>query len=726
MADTDKNLIASLRRDCGANLSPITAIAAVSRGLHDAESLRQFCGAGLDALTSPHDLPDVDSAVDRIRLAIQQSEKLRVFGDYDCDGITATALLVSVLSDLGADVDYRIPVRLTDGYGLDIAAVEQAAADGVNLLITADCGVTACEETDLAFQKGIDVIITDHHEPGAHLPGASAVVNPKRKDSNYPFVDLAGVGVCYQLCRALTGQPLRPFLDLVALGTVADVVPLLGENRILVREGIKALRKGGRPGLVALAQQAGTDIATINAEDLAFRVAPRVNAPGRLDDAAPLVALMLTRDGKRAAKMARRCEEANSQRKRITERVLAEAQVRVESTRDDRGAAIVLWDDHWHPGVLGLVASRLCEQYRRPTILLTRDAAGAGILKGSGRSIAGFSLFSALRRCSEHLEQFGGHDYAAGMSVTRESVAAFARAINEVASEGLAPENVIRTVDIDAEVPLKVLDRESVEQLEELGPFGAGNPRPRFLARDVQVQDWRQLGEDHVSLMLKRRGLRVIGFRKAHEWRAARSPRSIDIVFSPVINRWKRKTNVQLVLEDFRPSGDEGGELRQAFRRRWLFLRRTYPPDEELRVIYRRLRTYMTRDAVDPAAGEIAAAADGPGGLFEASEEAIDCILKRNHGLDERSLYCALEVFSELGLMSSLSQGGRRVWVLMPDPSGALELEASDTYRRGRSALQEVEDVVTSPAADPGAIARALYGFYPATAGGEQRERDER
>ncbi len=696
-------------------MSPLTAAVLAARGIQDTEEAREFLRDDFSRLTDPLCLPDAASAVERIRAAAQGGENIRIFGDYDCDGITATAVMLAALRDLGATVDYRLPVRLRDGYDLNTDAVQEAAADQVSLLITVDCGITAGDEVGLARERGIDVVIIDHHQPHGALPAAEAVVNPRREDSEYPFTELSGVGVCYQLARAVTGDELKEELDLVAIGTIADVVPLVGENRILARFGLHRLRRSQRPFLHALAKLAGVELPRACGDDIAYRLAPRMNAPGRLDDASCVVKALSTDSHREAGCVARWCDEINGRRRALTEYALAEARLQVETGSGAGGAGIVVCADDWHAGVVGLVATRLIEEYRRPAVVLTTEADAPHLLKGSGRGIEGFSLLDVLHSCEEHLHGYGGHAAAAGVTVRKEQLEDFRTAFDRATRESLELQQIIPVVQADAEMPLRMIEPESVlEMQEKVGPFGAANPPPRFLSRGVRLRRARPLGDrrEHLALELRQRSLRVIGFHLADEWLYADRPGEIDMIYSPEVNWWKGRPRAELVLEALRPAGTgDDALLLQRFRRRYRTLRDLYPDRDTLRQVYRFLRRVNSPDADEN--GELAATTDGDApapGLFDPEGEEAQWI-RDKLGLNRGGLQCALDMLAEMNLIAPIDRGQTRLWVLLPDPPSGIDMTDSPTYVRREEELRRVREAAQMKEPDTATIARTLYRF---------------
>ncbi len=685
-----------------------------------AEEMERFLSCRLEDLADPFDLPDAPEAVERVRGALSRNERIRIYGDYDCDGITGSALMLKALRDMEADVDFRLPHRMRDGYGLNMAAVEEAVADGVDLLITVDCGVTARAEVGRARELGLDVIITDHHQPSGALPPALAVVNPWVQDASYPYPHLAGVGVCYQLCRAISGSDMLRELDLVALGTVADMVPLTGENRILVAAGLEQLRRAPRQGLIALAEEAGVNLAEATEQELAFSLGPRLNAPGRLGDATSMVDLLLTTESRRAKDLARECEIKNALRRKMLEDTVARAQLSLETDAEslDRGC-LVLWGQAWHRGILGLVASRIVEQYRRPTFVLAPDPDQPALLRGSGRSIEGFSLLDALRECDDLLENYGGHDPAAGLSLHRDRLEDFVLRMDALVRGKISARRILPELAITGEIPLRQVHARSVTQLEDLGPFGQGHPSPLFLSRDVEVHRARPVGKakTHLLLELGSGALKGIGFNLARQWVNASAPGRIDVVYTPQIDRWEGRERVQLMLEDFCPAGAGPGDLvLGALRRRWRFLRDLYPGESTLRSIY----DYLSGGG---AADEVAAAGDGPATeFFHPEGEALDRLLDDVPGIGLPGLLCALEILSQLNRVAPLKRGDQTFWLPLPNPAEDMRPEDSDIYARGQEKLDRIAAAAGNEVS-PEKLVSILYGL--SLSSGEQTLRGD-
>lgn len=488
-------------------VSPVTAELLVARGCETVADARAFLQADPSSLHDPYLMPDMAEAVQRIGRALDEGERIGIYGDYDVDGQTSTALLVRGLTALGAEPRWYIPERVAEGYGLNVPAIERLAAEGVRLLITVDCGSGAAEETARAKQLGMDVIITDHHEAGDGDLVAAAFMNPKRADSRYPFRELAGVGVALKLMqsvwrdRGMDGFPPYAF-EYAALGTVADVCPLVGENRVLVKKGLKRLNGGSVPALSALADVCGVEQGQVSATRIAFGLAPRLNAAGRVGHAELGVRLLLSDDYDEALVIARKLDEENTRRREMEARIVEEAVQKVEQQALLSDWVLVVAGEGWHPGVIGIVASRLVERYARPAVVIGLDGE---VGTGSARSIDAFDLHEGLTACAHHLRRYGGHRMAAGLTVQRDAIETLRVALNEYAADVLAPEDLVPRTRVDGEVRLDDVTEVLAQELEQLGPFGMGNPTPVLAARDALVIGARTVGKqsDHLKLTLK-------------------------------------------------------------------------------------------------------------------------------------------------------------------------------------------------------------------------------
>jgi single-stranded-DNA-specific exonuclease len=548
-------------------LHPVAARLLVNRGIASIAGAREFLNPSLQQLHDPSLMHGMPEAVERLARGLRAQEALAIYGDYDVDGITATAVLSWFFRDIGVPVPYYLPHRMREGYGLNAGAIRLLAAQGTRVLITVDCGITGHEEVRLAKSLGMDVIVTDHHQVPPALPEAVAVLNPHQPACSYPAMELSGVGIAFKLVMALrsrlrreapwAGQlpNLRRHLDLVALGTIADVAPLKGENRVLVRHGLQALTKSGKLGVQALKQVAGLDGQAVGPRQVGFALAPRLNAAGRLAAAQAGVELLLSADAARAEQLARDLDTMNRERQAVQAQIYEEAKAAIEAEGgvEERGV-IVLASERWHPGVVGIVASKLVEEFGRPAILIGLEGS---IGKGSGRSIAAFHLYRALVACQEHLMGFGGHEHAAGLRVGREQIPAFREALNRWSSEQWSTTDCTPLLAIDAEVKLEDIDDNLLEFITRLEPFGEGNSQPLLLARGVEVVgEPTTVGKEQQHLRLTlRQGqtvLRGIGFGMSPGLAQARVG-YLDIAFTPQRHVWKGHEERQLVLRDLRP-----------------------------------------------------------------------------------------------------------------------------------------------------------------------------
>jgi single-stranded-DNA-specific exonuclease len=575
----DWALVEALAEELG--LSETTATVLVRRGLDDPAEARAFLAAESPG-HDPLGLGDMAAAVERIRAAVAAGERICVHGDYDVDGISATAVCVLVLRELGAAVDWRLPSRFDEGYGLAPETIEQLAADGVDLVVTVDCGITAVDEVARARELGLDVIVTDHHRPADTLPDCPVVAT---RPSDYPCPDLCGTGVVHTLARALLGDEhpaLARTLDLVALATIADVVPLVDENRALAAQGLRALARTRRPGLQALMRSARVDPAAVDATAVGFRLAPRINAAGRLGRPDVALELLLTDDAAEAERLAAQLEELNRERQSVEERILREAVARVESwspaERARRG--YVLWDETWHEGVNGIVASRLVERFNRPVVLIAQSATG---WKGSGRSVPAFDLHGALGACSDHLERYGGHRAAAGLSIATEQLEAFREAFAAHADAVLADSDLRTVTPIDAIVPAHALTLELAEELDRLAPFGLGNPEPTLLVASVEAFSASVVGEGkHLRFRIRqheRDGGSAIAFGLGRQLDRLQQPGRYDVAFRLKENRWNGTVAPQLVVRRVFDAATSYDELRAWLADQWRAGEAAWTPD---------------------------------------------------------------------------------------------------------------------------------------------------
>jgi single-stranded-DNA-specific exonuclease len=548
-----------------------TARVLVRRGFADAASARAF----LDGAAPTHDpflLGDMQEACAVIRAAIDGGRRICVHGDYDADGICATALAVTILRELGADVDWHLPNRFDEGYGLSLGTIERLADEGCGLVVTVDCGITAVDEVAAARARGLEVVVTDHHRPGDTLPDCPIVAT---RPSDYPFPELCGTGVVLKLGQALLGADhpaLKEHLDLVAIATVADVVPLVDENRAVARAGMDALTRTQKPGLKALMRVGGVDPATLDEGGIAFRLAPRINAAGRLCEPEIALELLLAPDAETAKPLAERLEELNRERQLIEDRILREAVAQVEAWPEPRRRArgYVVAGEDWHEGVVGIVASRLVERFRRPVVLI---AGTEGLWKGSGRSISAFDLHGALAACAGHLERWGGHRAAAGLSITPEAVPAFAAAFAEHADAALTPEDLEPVTVVDAVVRGRELTTELCSELRRLRPFGLGNPAVTLLAPGCEIQEPARVGDGkHLRFRVRHEGVPAggaIAFGQGARADSLRRPLPFDVVFRLEENHWNGTVAPQLVVRDVWETDPRYEQLRAQLAGQW-------------------------------------------------------------------------------------------------------------------------------------------------------------
>lgn len=543
-------------------ISPLLAKIFISRGIEEEEYIKMFLNPSMKDLYDPFLLKDMDKAVDRIINAVRSRERIIIFGDYDVDGITSTSILYDFLVKCGADVGYYIPDRKEEGYGLSIGAVQKVINDGASLIITVDCGITAFEEVKYIIDNDVDIIITDHHECKDELPEAYALVNPCRHDCTYPFKELAGVGVTFKLLQALSikmdlKDPSLDYIDLVALGTVADVVPLVSENRIIVKYGLKKIENTFNKGLKALIDVSGAKDKPVTSYTVGFVLAPRINAAGRIGDATRAVRLFTTDDENEAIAISKELNEQNIYRQETEQEILNDVLSRVERSVDlKKEKVIVVWGEGWHHGIIGIVASRVTETFHRPCILI---AVEDGIGKGSGRSIEGFNLFEALSHCTSLLEKFGGHELAAGLTIKEENIEKLKEMINEYADTLLKDSDLIPKIKIDVEVTKEDISLDSVRELDLLSPFGVGNPSPVFAYKNLMIEDIRTVGNDkHIKLKLKDNEsfIDAIGFNRGFLAEIYNKNDVIDTACSFEINSWNNTESVQLNLKDVKESQD--------------------------------------------------------------------------------------------------------------------------------------------------------------------------
>jgi single-stranded-DNA-specific exonuclease len=558
ISETDQELVGKLAEEL--QIDPILARLLIARGMTDKNHAEAFLQEGTDRNHDPFLLDGMEEAVTRIRQALERNEKIRVYGDYDADGVSSTVLMIHLLKDLNADFDYYIPHRVQEGYGLNNAALDLALQQGVGLIITVDTGISAVEQIAYATEIGLDVIVTDHHEPPELLPIACAIINPKKPGCPYPFKQLAGVGVALKLAQAMLGRWPEELLEYAAIGTVADLMPLLDENRIIVKEGLKRMQSSSNLGIRALLGVAGIRIKDVNAGHIGFALAPRINASGRLNSADESVRLLTTNSEQDAERMALELDMLNKERQRIVDEMTKQAM----AIMDGRGQeplkqVLVLAQEDWNVGVIGIVASKLVDRFYRPVLILGIDKE-TGIAKGSARSIPGFDIFQALNHCQDLMDHFGGHHAAAGMTLPREHLPELERRLNALAEEWLTPEDFKPVMNVDMVCSLKEIGVSTVQQLELLGPFGMGNPTPKIVISNVGCRELRTIGKEqqHIKITLRASNeesaatLDAVGFHKSAMLPWISPTASLDIVGELSINEWNGVRKPQVMIQDLR------------------------------------------------------------------------------------------------------------------------------------------------------------------------------
>jgi len=533
-------------------ISKILAQVLVNRKVKSTAEAEKFLKAGMDDLLSPQLFSDMPKAVALVKKAVENKEKVMVFGDYDVDGITSTVLIKNMLVSLGLDVLHHIPHRITEGYGLNKEIITFAKENKVKLMITADCGTANHKEVEGLRQANIDVIVTDHHEPqGVGLPAASSLINPKLKNSGYPFRDLAGVGVAYKFCQAISGSLLSEDLDLVTLGTIADSVPLNGENRIIAKEGLLRLPDTKREGLRAIIDNAGIKNKKFNSTYVSFIIAPRLNASGRMGSAELSLKLLMSQSYAEAQGLARELEQFNRQRQKVEAKILEEAEEMINREMNFKEQkVIVIAKDDWHQGVLGIVASKLADRFCRPAIVISLNE---NLCKGSARSIKNFHLFDALVDCKELLDSFGGHAHAAGLLITKDNIDEFRKSINKLANDRLDFDDLLPSIDIDAELFLSDLNEPMVRELESLEPFGMANPEPLFYTRGLKLKGQVQsLSRETLKFWVSdgKATCQVIGFGMAGLLNSLVQAETFDLVYTPKIDSWRQDESLILEAKD--------------------------------------------------------------------------------------------------------------------------------------------------------------------------------
>lgn len=560
LREFDKNRVVEMSKTF--HISPLTAIILYNRGIREDEEITRFLSKDLGVMHDPYLLKDMEKAVERIRQARDNHEKITIYGDYDVDGITSIAILYKQLTEMGMEVAYYIPDRMQEGYGVNRDALDKIRQDGSSLIITVDTGITAVEEGEYAKEIGMDIIVTDHHECKETLPNVYAAIDPKQKDCPYPFKSLAGVGVVFKLIQALDERKSLPdlmdkYADLMCLGTVADISPLVDENRVIVTEGLKRFKTTKNTGLKALID-VSTNGKAITTSTIGYIIAPRINASGRLGCAGRSVDLFLTDDEAKAKELAESLCEENTLRQHTEQKMFKEALEYLEShpeVKEDK--VIIIPHKDWHHGIVGIVSSKITEKFYKPSILFAIDGDEA---KGSGRSVNGFNLFGALENCSELLEKFGGHELAAGLTIKASNIETFRKKINECSKDSFTEQMLTPTIMLDAAIKVPYISLETVNDINRLQPFGVDNPTPSFAIRNIKIHKISVMSEGkHLRMTLLKDGkyLDSVGFGMGEYYQHLEEGDFIDVAFALDINDYKGFQNVQLILKDIKKVGEE-------------------------------------------------------------------------------------------------------------------------------------------------------------------------
>ena len=558
LLNPDQNTVSSVKK--AFRTSEVIARVLANRNILNPNLARPFFTPNLDMLHNPYLMQDMDKAVKRVLTNINSGKPIMVFGDYDVDGTTGAASLYLAFQKFGADVTYYIPDREKEGYGLSYHGIEVAKDIGIDLIITCDCGINAFVQVDFANEQNIDIIITDHHTTDTELPKAHAILNPKREDCEYPFKGLCGGGVAFKLITAIGNELNIPLTDyeeiipLITLGTAADVVPIKDENRVIVHHGLNILENLEKPGLKTLLELAGLK-GHISVGQLVFSIAPRINAAGRLGDANRAVELLVTDDQDKARLLAKELDNENKRRQIIQQAVVDEALLKVNAEADLKNEnALVLADAGWHPGVVGIVASKIKEEFNRPTIIIALEN-GSG--KGSARSVAGFDLYEALTACKTHLDGYGGHPMAAGLTLSNQKLEDFKKAFINFANERLTEENLQATLTLDSEIALQDITPRFMEFLDKLSPYGPGNMRPKFAIRNAEIAGApKVIGKtgEHIRFKI-RQGLKsypAVGFGLSNKYEMLITGQPVDIACVVETNEWQGNTSIQMNVRDIK------------------------------------------------------------------------------------------------------------------------------------------------------------------------------
>ena len=553
LAETDETSIDRLQSELG--ISRLATSLLVNRGIEGEEEARRFLYKENLSYHDPYLMDGMKEAVERIQLAIASNESILIYGDYDADGVSSTSVLVYTLRELGATFDYYIPNRFTEGYGPNEAAFRQAKDDGYQLIVTVDTGISGVHEAEVAKEIGIDLIITDHHEPPPVLPNAFATINPKKPGCGYPFKGLAGVGVAFKLSQALLDRIPGHLLEIAAMGTIADLVPLQDENRLIASEGIKALQNSSKPGVKALLDVCGLKGQELNEEHLGFGIGPRLNAVGRLDSADPAVELLTTDDPELAEQLAADIDALNKTRQELVNTMTQEAFEEVEANYppDEKNRVLIIAKEGWNAGVIGIVASRLVEKYYRPTIVMSIDRE-KGVAKGSARSIEAFDMFANLSECRDILPHFGGHPMAAGMTIDLDCLESLRSRLNEQAREKLSQEDLTPLTKVDLHCRVEDVTLETIEEMNLLAPFGVSNPKPVVMLKDVNLSQIRRIGsqDNHLKVALEENGATLdgVGFHFGYAFEEIASRAAVSVIGQLSVNEWNGLRKPQIFVKD--------------------------------------------------------------------------------------------------------------------------------------------------------------------------------
>ncbi len=524
----------------------------------EVEDIDMYLNGTLKDLRDPFLLKDMQKIVDRIKLAINKKEKICIYGDYDVDGITSITIMYKFLSDLGLDVTYYLPDRLQEGYGVNNEALDKIKKEGVSLVITVDCGITAIDEVEYAKSLGLDIAITDHHECTENLPSALAIINPKQKDDNYPFKMFAGVGVAFKVLSALAislnmeSESYLKYLDIVAIGTISDIVPLLDENRIISKEGLKQIANTKNEGIKAMLRV--INFKDIDSTMVSFGMAPRINACGRMGDASIAVKLLLEESEENAKELAEKLDSLNMKRQEVEKNIFEKAINTIENEGYKQKNSIVLYDENWHNGVIGIVASRLVNIYNKPVVLFTKEN---DVVRGSGRCPNGFSLYDALTESKEYLIQFGGHELAAGMSIEEENIPLFREEFEKIVTQNM--KDLVQVIDVDMEIKKSDLGVQILKDINRIKPYGQANNTPLFLYKGLKIHSIRTLKEEkHLKFTLQdeRVLLEALAFSQGARRDEVRLGDKIDVLCNVEINSYNTPRTIQLILQDFKKTVD--------------------------------------------------------------------------------------------------------------------------------------------------------------------------